>query len=132
MSKFENRVSGVMDRSIYILKCEDDFYYVGESSTKSLDIRIRQQFGEQIGICKQSEFCKKHKPIEIVETHDVGKMDYNEAEMLENAWTKIYVGRFGSDKVRGGISCLGEQEKKEISSDTKDEILGNCNIDGMD
>ena len=52
--------------------------------------------------------------------------------MLENAWTKIYVGRYGSDKVRGGISCLDEDEKNEISSDTKEEILGNCEINGLD
>ena len=132
MSSFKDRVSGVMDRSIYILKCEGDYYYVGESSTKSLDIRIKQQFGENIGKCKQADFCKEHQPIEVVETHSVGMTDYHEAEMLENAWTKIYVGRYGADKVRGGISCLGEEEKKKISSDTKEEILGICEIDGMD
>lgn len=121
-----------MDRSIYILKCEEDYYYIGESSTKSLDLRIRQQFGEKVGICKQADFCKKHKPVEVVETHNVGSLDYHEAEIIENAWTKIYVNRYGSDKVRGGISCLDEDERKEISSDTKEEILGNCEIDGLD
>ena len=129
---FEERTEETIERSIYILRCEDDFYYIGESKTKWLQRRIKQQFGEKIGIGKQSEFCKKHKPIEIVSTFDLGILSYKEAEIIENAWTKIFVDRFGKDKVRGGISCLGENEKKEISSDTKEEILGLCGIDGLD
>ena len=129
---FHNRVKGMMPRSIYILKCQDGFYYVGESSTENLELRIRQQFGEKVGKIPQAKFCADHKPEEVVETHDIGVTEYKEAEMLENAWTKIYVGRYCSDKVRGGISCLDEDEKNEISSDTKEEILGNCEINGLD
>ena len=129
---FEERTEETIERSIYILRCEDDFYYIGESKTKWLQRRIKQQFGEKIGIGKQSEFCKKHKPIEVVSTFDLGILSYKEAEIIENAWTKIFVDRFGKDKVRGGISCLGEDEKKEISSNTKEEILGLCGIDGLD
>ena len=129
---FEERTEETIERSIYILKCEDDFYYIGESKTKWLQRRIKQQFGEKIGIGKQSEFCKKHKPIEVVSTFDLGILSYKEAEIIENAWTKIFVDRFGKDKVRGGISCLGEDEKKDISSNTKEEILGLCGIDGLD
>lgn len=133
MSKsFEERTEGTVERSIYILKCENDFYYIGESKTKWLEMRIRQQFGEKVGRGDASAFCEKHKPIEVVATYDLGILSYLEAEIIENAWTKIYVNRFGKDKVRGGISCLGEEEKKKISSDTKEEILGICNIDGMD
>lgn len=129
---FEERTEEIIERSIYILKCEDDFYYIGESKTKWLQRRIKQQFGEKIGIGKQSEFCKKHQPLEVVSTFDLGILSYKEAEIIENAWTKIFVDRFGSDKVRGGISCLGEDEKKNISSDTKEEILGLCGINGLD
>lgn len=129
---FEERTEETIERSIYILKCEDDFYYIGESKTKWLQRRIKQQFGEKIGIGKQSEFCKKHHPIEVVSTFDLGILSYKEAEIIENAWTKIFVDRFGKNKVRGGISCLGEDEKKNISSDTKEEILGLCGIDGLD
>ena len=129
---FEERTEETIERSIYILRCEDDFYYIGESKTKWLQRRIKQQFGEKIGIGKQSEFCKKHKPIEVVSTFDLGILSYKESEIIENAWTKIFVDRFGKDKVRGGISCLGEDEKKEISSNTKEEILGLCGIDGLD
>ena len=101
---FEERTEETIERSIYILKCEDDFYYIGESKTKWLQRRIKQQFGEKIGIGKQSEFCKKHQPIEVVSTFDLGILSYKEAEIIENAWTKIFVDRFGKDKVRGGIS----------------------------
>ena len=129
---FHSRVKGKMPRSIYILKCQGGFYYVGESSTKYLQLRIEQQFGKKAGKIPQAKFCANHQPEEVVETHDVGVTEYKEAEMLENAWTKIYVGRYGADKVRGGVSCLDKDEKKEISSDTKEEILGNCEIDGLD
>lgn len=132
MSNFKQRVSEFTPRSIYIIKCEGDFYYIGESKTRHLDLRIRQQFGEEVGIAKQSDFCKIHKPIEVVVTYDLGETEYEEAEMVENAWTKIYAGRYGSDKVMGGIACLSNDEKQEISSNTKDEILGNCEIDGLD
>lgn len=133
MSKsFEERTEGTVERSIYILRCENDFYYIGESKTKWLEMRIRQQFGEKIKNGGPSAFCEKHKPIEVVSTFDLGILTYKEAEIIENAWTKIYVNRFGKDKVRGGISCLGEEEKKNISSDTKEEILGICEIDGLD
>lgn len=133
MSKsFEERTEGTIERSIYILRCEGDFYYIGESKTKWLEMRIRQQFGEKIKEGGPSKFCEKHKPIEVVSTFDLGILTYKEAEIIENAWTKIFVDRFGNDKVRGGISCLGEDEKKDISSDTKEEILGICNIDGLD
>lgn len=132
MSNFKQRVSEFTPRSIYIIKCEEDFYYIGESKTRHLDLRIRQQFGEEVGIAKQSDFCKIHKPVEVVATYDLGETEYEEAEMVENAWTKIYVGRYGSDKVMGGIACLSDNEKQEISSNTKDEILGNCEIDGLD
>ena len=129
---FEERTEETIERSIYILRCEDDFYYIGESKTKWLERRIKQQFGEKIGIGSQSEFCKKHQPTEVISTFDLGILTYKEAEIIENAWTKIFVNRFGKDKVRGGISCLGENEKKNISSNTKEEILGICNIDGLD
>lgn len=129
---FENRTEGTVERSIYILRCENDFYYIGESKTKWLKMRIRQQFGEKIKNGGPSAFCEKHKPVEVVSTFDLGILTYKEAEIIENAWTKIFVNRFGKDKVRGGISCLGEDEKKNISSDTKEEILGICNIDGLD
>lgn len=129
---FEERTEETIERSIYILRCEDDFYYIGESKTKWLEMRIRQQFGEKIKKGGPSKFCEKHKPIEIVSTFDLGILTYKEAEIIENAWTKIFVNRFGKDKVRGGISCLGEDEKKEISSDTKEEILGLCDINGLD
>lgn len=133
MSKsFEERTEETIERSIYILRCEDDFYYIGESKTKWLEMRIRQQFGEKIKKGSPSKFCEKHKPIEIVSTFDLGILTYKEAEIIENAWTKIFVNRFGKDKVRGGISCLREDEKKEISSDTKEEILGLCDINGLD
>lgn len=132
MSKsFEKRTEGTVERSIYILRCENDFYYIGESKTKWLEMRIRQQFGEKIKNGGPSAFCEKHKPVEVVSTFDLGILTYKEAEIIENAWTKIYVNRFGKDKVRGGISCLGEDEKKNISSDTKEEILGLCNINGL-
>lgn len=129
---FEERTEETIERSIYILRCEDDFYYIGESKTKWLKMRIRQQFGEKIKNGGPSEFCKKHQPIEVVSVFDLGILTYKEAEIIENAWTKIFVNRFGKDKVRGGISCLGENKKKEISSDTKEEILGICEIDGLD
>lgn len=140
MSNFDERVEGVMHRGLYVLKLEDDYWYIGESSTefskkfnmKSIEIRIRQNFGQKIGYHEASDWCKLHKPIKVEEIINIGLKSYKESEFLENALTKVYVERYGADKVRGGISCLGENKKKDISSDTKEEILGICEIDGLD
>lgn len=125
---FEERVKGIMPRSIYVLECEDGFYYVGESSTKSLGLRFRQQQGYKEGYCKQADFCALHKPIKMIKVVDLGDCDYHQAEIIENAFTKFYATIYGSDKVSGGVACLSDDKKKEISSDTKEEILSAVKI----
>lgn len=120
-----------MKRALYVLKCQDGYWYIGESSEEfsnsfqltSLEIRIKQQFGEKIGRCKQSDFCKLHQPIKVEKTISLGLMSYKEAEIMENALTKIYVEKYGAYKVIGGIACLDRDEKASLSSNTKDEIL---------
>jgi hypothetical protein len=75
--------------SLYVLKCEEDRYYVG--TTSNLDQRLAEHFSGQ-----GSEWTKQYAPLSIVLTRPVtGTHD-------ENNTTKDYMSRYGIHRVRGG------------------------------
>lgn len=81
-----------LHENIYILKLEDDKYYIGRT------IDIKRRWGEHssgVG----SSWTKKYKPVSIVEVHVM----LNQSD--ENNFTKICMLKYGVDNVRGGSYC---------------------------
>lgn len=104
---------------VYILKLENNKYYVGK--TDSLEKRIMQHFSNG------SNWTKKYKPIDII---DIIK-DCDEFD--EDKYTLKYMKEYGIDNVRGGSFC-----EINLGEDTKNTILrmmnsynDNCYICGM-
>ena len=49
-----------------------------------------------------AEWTKIHRPVVIDQTKDLGVVKYDDAEQYENRVTRIYVGKYGINRVRGG------------------------------
>lgn len=94
---------------IYILKLEQDKYYVGK--TNNPDIRIKNHFN-----LNGAEWTKKYQPINVY------KIIPNCDDYDENKYTKIYMEKYGIDNVRGGSYCT-----INISNDIKKIILQELN-----
>lgn len=77
---------------VYVLRCEDDTWYVGISY--SFNIRMSQHWS-----CNGSKWTKLHKPLAI---HEV---IYPASREDENRKTLELMERYGRDKVRGGSWC---------------------------
>lgn len=89
---------------IYILKLEEEKYYVGK--TENLDERIKQHFTNNGTV-----WTKKYKPIKIIETINTND------PFDEDKYTIKYMKRYEIDNVRGGSFCqleLSESEKQII------------------
>ena len=82
--------------TIYILKLENNKYYIGRSKKKT-DAGIQSRIKQHIDQKKTAAaWCKKYKPIKIIE------IKKNETKFDENKWTKIYMEKYGIENVRGG------------------------------
>jgi predicted GIY-YIG superfamily endonuclease len=77
---------------VYVLRLEDDCYYIGSSYT--LNQRLAQHWGGN-----GAKWTRLHKPIEVVE------VIYPAVKTTENETTKRYMEKFGADKVKGGSWC---------------------------
>jgi hypothetical protein len=79
--------------NIYVLKLQEDKYYIGK--TYKL---ISERYIEH---CKGhgSAWTRRFQPIEVIEEYN----DVNEFE--EDKITKIYMAKYGIDNVRGGAYC---------------------------
>ena len=93
--------------AIYVLKLEDNKYYVGK--TQNLNKRIDQHFKG-----KGSVWTKRYKPTHIFEIYwNVDKYD-------EDKYTEMYMEKYGIENVRGGSyskiileeSCVNVLNKK--------------------
>ena len=79
--------------SLYVLKLEEDNYYIGMSY--NLNFRWSQHWSGS-----GAKWTRLHKPVEVV------KVIYPATEVgIENRITKEYMEVYGSDKVRGGSYC---------------------------
>lgn len=76
--------------TIYVLKLENDKYYIGKTNKK-----LEERFQEHLN-GEGSEWTKIHKPIEIIEYNKYAD-DYD-----EDKYTKKYMNKYGIDNVRGG------------------------------
>lgn len=75
--------------NIYVLKLEDNCYYVGKSD--NLQARLQDHFNGN-----GSAWTKRHPPIEVVETRP------NVSPYEEDKATKEYMAKYGIHNVRGG------------------------------
>ena len=90
-----------MNTTIYVLKLEDNKYYVGKTS----DIE-RRMINHVDGVA--SSWTKKYKPLGIVEIlHNMDAYD-------EDKYTLIYMDKYGINNVRGGVYVTEELNKYEI------------------
>jgi predicted GIY-YIG superfamily endonuclease len=90
--------------TIYILKLEDNKYYVGK--TKNINNRILDHFTNN-----GSEWTKKYKPIEIINEYK----SYDNIDEQRYTWETMV--KYGIDNVRGGAHCkieLADSEKEYI------------------
>ncbi len=87
--------------SIYILKLEENKYYIGK--TTSLIKRILDHF-----INDGSAWTKKYKPIEVLEVHS------NCDSYDEDKYTIKYMDKYGIDNVRGGSYVMIKLDENTI------------------
>ena len=93
---------------LYVLELENNKYYVGITS-KTPEKRMQQHIGGFLG----AKWTKKHKPVRILKTEDLGFISFNDAEKYENKIVRQYIKKYGIDNVRGGdISYSGKMLKR--------------------
>lgn len=94
--------------TIYVLHCEHGMFYVGQTD-RPIYTRVFEHFAND-----GSEWTKVHKPISVVEIHD------NAHPMDEDKITKMYMSKYGIDRVRGGsytTIVLPEYKRKCIEDE---------------
>jgi len=92
--------------TVYVLRCEDDKYYVG--STLYCRRRYGQHFGtaedrrgERGGASPSSSWTRMYKPLEVVEEYKRIPERYHVGE--ENRVTAMCMLKYGVNNVRGGM-----------------------------
>lgn len=88
------------NRILYVLRLEDNCWYVG--STSNIYSRFKQH-QEQNG--RGSKWTELHRPIEIYETRKIGITTESEAAKYEDIVTLEYMNKYGKEYVRGGGRC---------------------------
>lgn len=91
--------------TIYVLRLENNKYYVGKTTNKTK--RIQDHFDGN-----GSEWTRKYQPISVLKTiEDCDDFD-------EDKWTKKMMAKYGIDNVRGGTYC-----ELKLSSDIKQKLV---------
>lgn len=80
---------------LYVLKLEDDKWYVGIST--DVDKRYKQHL---VGFASP-KWTKDHKPLEVFDRHNLGTTSKERAELYEKRVTRKYIKKYGLDNVRG-------------------------------
>ena len=85
---------------IYVLKLEDDCWYIGWTTTNCFKQRMKDHWA-QLG--KGSKWSELHKPVRVydIETYD-RSLTGPEIARIEDSVTLKYGAIYGYDKVRGG------------------------------
>jgi predicted GIY-YIG superfamily endonuclease len=84
---------------LYVLKLENNRYYVGSTSQTNPYDRIMQHVNKDGG----AKWTELYAPIEVIEIRDAGTMTRTQAEAYERNLTWEYMRQYGVNKVRGGI-----------------------------
>lgn len=87
---------------IYILKCQNDKWYIGR--TDNLESRLRQHYDGE-----GSAWTKLYKPIQLVEKFQGDNFD-------EDKYTLKYMSKYGIQNVRGASYVQIELDKNDIDS----------------
>ncbi len=98
-----------MSRFIYSLRLANDRYYIGKSTNPAR--RIEEHF-----IGEGALFTKIHKPLEVL------GVIRNADEFDEDKYVKIFMAKYGIDKVRGGSYCnqvIEDSQKKFLIQEIK-------------
>jgi hypothetical protein len=106
---------------IYILKLENNKYYIGKTSNP--DIRINKHFDMS---SYGSLWTKRNKPIsveKIIPDCD----DYD-----EDKYTRMYMDKYGIENVRGGSFCkeILDEDMVRVLNVMKNGTLDNCYVCG--
>ena len=90
---------------IYVLKLEQDKYYIGKTNNPNL--RLENHFSSN-----GCEWTKLYKPLKIIEI--IPHCDNYD----EDKYTKIYMDKYGIDNVRGG-----SYTSVNLDDETKSQLL---------
>ena len=101
---------------IYVLECEKGRYYVGKSENPL--VRINEHFTNEKGASAWTKLYKPVKVVEIVENADI---------FDEDKYVKMYMAKYGIDKVRGG-SYISPNLDPDIIDLIKREFSSNFNL----
>lgn len=81
---------------LYVLELEDDKYYIG------ISVNVEQRFETHKKQGKSaSSFCKKYKPIRIIESIELPTKSLIEANKFEAELTWECINKYGYQNVRG-------------------------------
>lgn len=94
--KIKDRISDT-NWYVYILKLEDEKYYIGIAIDPNKRFLEHQQQGKDC-----ASWCEKHKPIEIIEIIETNYKAIKDATLIEDIHTLRYIETFGAENVRGG------------------------------
>ena len=90
-----------MATNIYVLKLEEGFWYIGR--TGNVERRLQQHKSGNA-----SAWTRLHKPLRLeVVMEDMDMFD-------EDKYTKLYMAKYGIDKVRGGSYVTAVLNKHQI------------------
>ena len=91
--------------TLYALLLENDKYYVGLTARRD----VRKRFNEHL-TGTGAKWTSLHKPIEIIEVRELGRITESEACKKENTMAWEYIGIHGHEHTRGGKWCQVEQK----------------------
>lgn len=88
----------------YVLELEHGKYYVGITSQSP-----EKRMWEHQHSIRVASWTKKYKPLNILETHDLGSVAKSVAEKFENELLRQQMKKFGYNNVRGGDITLPKE-----------------------
>lgn len=88
---------------IYVLLLEGENYYVGITGNVQKRFHTHKKG-------KGSQWTKIHKPIEVIESYNIGVMTEAEAVVIETEKTIETMDKYGVQRVRGGKICMISQD----------------------
>jgi predicted GIY-YIG superfamily endonuclease len=82
---------------LYVLRLEQEKYYIGVTS-KTPEERFKEH---QKGI-RSANWTRKYKPVELIDSQDLGVMTYADAQVYEDKVIRAYLKKVGVNNARGG------------------------------